>query len=99
MIHRFKGNFVFYNIGLALIYKKTLARGPKSTKTDILGGHFGFRLLAKNADIFGRGMEANLFIKGLMRSNQSSNLTSQRMVTELRFLTLLLAYEANSQKQ
>ena len=89
MIYRFKGNFVLYNIGLALIYRKTLARGPKSTKTDILGGHFGFRLLAKNADIFGRGMEANLFIKGLLKSNQSSNLTSQRMVTELRFLTLL----------
>ena len=34
-------------------------------------------------------MEANFFIKGPKKSNQSSNLTSQRMVTESRFMTLL----------
>ena len=36
-------------------------------------------------------MEAKFFIKGPKKSNQSSNLTSQRMVTESRFMTLLLA--------
>ena len=35
-------------------------------------------------------MEAKFFIKGPKKSNQSSNLTSQRMVTESRFMTLLL---------
>ena len=34
-------------------------------------------------------MEAKFFIKGPKKSNQSSNLTSQRMVTESRFMTLL----------
>ena len=34
-------------------------------------------------------MEAKFFIKGPKMSNQSSNLTSQRMVTESRFMTLL----------
>ena len=36
-------------------------------------------------------MEAKFFIKGPKKSNQSSNLTSQRMVTESRFMTLLKA--------
>ena len=35
-------------------------------------------------------MEAKFFIKGPKMSNQSSNLTSQRMVTESRFMTLLV---------
>ena len=35
-------------------------------------------------------MEAKFFIKGPKKSNQSSNLTSQRMVTESRFMTLLI---------
>ena len=34
-------------------------------------------------------MEAKFFIKGPKKSNQSSNLTSQRMVTESRFMTQL----------
>ena len=34
-------------------------------------------------------MEAKFFIKGPKMSNQASNLTSQRMVTESRFMTLL----------
>ena len=53
------------------------------------GGHFGFGPLAKNAGIFERDMEAKFFLKGSKKSNQSSNLTSQRMVTEVMFLTLL----------
>ena len=52
-------------------------------------GHLGFGPLEKNAGIFGRDMEANYFIESPKKSNQSSNLTSQRMVTELRCLTLL----------
>jgi len=53
-------------------------------------GHLGYGRLEKNAGIFGRDMEADFFIKSPKKSNQSSNLTSQRMVTELRCLTLLL---------
>ena len=37
-------------------------------------------------------MEAKFFIKGPKKSNQSSNLTSQRMVTESRFMTLLVVH-------
>ena len=37
-------------------------------------------------------MEAKFFIKGPKKSNQSSNLTSQRMVTESRFVTLLYLF-------
>ena len=42
-------------------------------------------------------MEAKFFIKGPKMSNQSSNLTSQRMVTESRFMTLLQKIFMNSQ--
>ena len=35
-------------------------------------------------------MEAKFFLKGPKKSNQSSNLTSQRMVTESRFMTQLI---------
>jgi len=40
--------------------------------------------------MFGRDMEAKILTKGHIKSNQSSNLTSQRIDTEMRFLTLLL---------
>ena len=53
-------------------------------------GHLLFWLLEKIARIFGRDMEAKFFIKGPKKSNRSSNLTSQRMVTESRFMTQLL---------
>ena len=43
----------------------------------------------KIAGIFGRDMEAKFLIKGPKKSNQASNLTSQRMVTESRFMTQL----------
>ena len=50
-------------------------------------GHLWFWPLEKIARIFGRDMKAKFFIKGPKKSNQSSNLTSQRMVTESRFMT------------
>ena len=55
-----------------------------------LAAIFDFGLWKKIPGIFGRDMEAKFFIKGPKMSNQSSNLTSQRMVTESRFMTLLL---------
>ena len=54
-----------------------------------VGGHLWFWPLEKIPGIFGRDMEAKFFIMGPKMSNQSSNLTSQRMVTESRFMTLL----------
>ena len=57
---------------------------------DGVGGHLWFWPLEKIPGIFGRDMEAKFFTKGPKKSNQSSNLTSQRMVTESRFMTLLL---------
>ena len=54
-----------------------------------VGGHLWFWPLEKIAGIFGRDMEAKFCIKGPKKSNQASNLTSQRMVTESRFMTLL----------
>ena len=61
-----------------------------------VGGHFWFWPLEKIAGIFGRDMEAKFLIKGPKKSNQASNLTSQRMVTESRFMTqlLLIQYES-----
>ena len=53
-----------------------------------VGGHFRFLPLEKIAGIFGRDMEAKFLTKGPKKSNQASNLTSQRMVTESRFITL-----------
>ena len=61
------------------------SRGPKCTKYETLGGHVGFGLPVKNAGIFGRDMEANYLTKGFLKSNQSSNLNSRRMVTKIRF--------------
>ena len=55
-----------------------------------VGGHFWFWPLEKIARIFGRDMEAEFLTKGPKKSNQASNLTSQRMVTESRFMTLLV---------
>ena len=55
------------------------------------GGHLLFLPLKKFPKIFGRDMEAKFFIKGPKKSNQVSNLTSQRMVTESRFMTQLIA--------
>ena len=55
-----------------------------------VGGHLWFWLLEKISGIFGRDMEAKFFIKGPKKSNQASNLTSQRMVTESRFMTQLI---------
>ena len=54
-----------------------------------VGGHLWFWPVEKIAGIFGRDMEAKFFIKGPKKSNQASNLTSQRMVTESRFMTQL----------
>ena len=56
-----------------------------------VGGHFWFWPLEKIARIFGRDMEAKFLTKGPKKSNQASNLTSQRMVTESRFMTQLIA--------
>ncbi len=44
-------------------------------------------LQQKNDEIFGRDVEAKCLIKGPIKLNQSSNLTGQRMVTELGFWT------------
>ena len=55
--------------------------------SDDAGGHFGFWPLKKNANIFERDMEAKFVVKGPKNSNQSSNLTSRRMVTEVLFMT------------
>ena len=54
-----------------------------------LAAIFDFGLWKKIVGIFGRDMEAKFLIKGPMKSNQASNLTSQRMVTESRFMTQL----------
>ena len=53
------------------------------------GGHFGFGPLAKKPGTFARDLGAKFFLNGSKKSNQLSNLGSQKVVTELRFLTLL----------
>ena len=52
-----------------------------------VGGHLVFGPLAINAGIFERDMEAKYLLKGPQKSNPASNLTSQRMVTKLVFMT------------
>ena len=49
---------------------------------------FGLQQNMPSFFILGSGMEATLFMKGLQKSNQSLKLANQRMVTDLRFLTL-----------
>ena len=53
------------------------------------GDHFGFTPLKKNAGIFARGTGAKYFLKGSMKSNQSSKHLSQKVVMKVRFFTLL----------
>ena len=53
------------------------------------GGHFGFTPLEKNAGIFAGDTGANFFLKGSMKSNQSSKHLSQEVVMKVRFFTLL----------
>ena len=62
----------------------------KLISKDYASGHLGFHPLAKNAGIFGRDVRAYFFIKDLSWSNQSSKHVSQRMVTELGYLTRLV---------
>jgi len=53
------------------------------------GGHFEFLALQNSAQIFPTGMVAYFVINTLKYPNQSSNFTSQRLVMEPKFLTLL----------
>ena len=52
--------------------------------------HFGFPGLLKCAQGFQTGMEAYFDANALKFQNKTSNFTSQRLVTELEFLTLLI---------
>jgi len=54
------------------------------------GGHFEFLALQNSAQIFQTGMVAYFIINTLKYPNQPSNFTSQRLVTEPKFLTLLI---------
>ena len=50
---------------------------------DGASGHFGFGPLTENASLFRGTGGLNLFLNDQQKSNQSSNLSSQRMVTKL----------------
>ena len=52
--------------------------------------HFGFPALLKCAQGFQTGMGAYFDANALKFQNQPSNFTSQRLVMELKFLTLLI---------
>jgi len=65
----------------------------KTFLIDILvipSGHFKFCLLEKNADIFGRDLGANFFTNGPWNLIPPSKHTSRRVVTELRYMTILV---------
>ena len=51
--------------------------------------HFSFCPLAKNAESFGKDLEANYFRKGPWNSIPPSKHLSQRVVMELGFMTIL----------
>ena len=53
------------------------------------GGHFKFCPLEKNADIFGRDLGAHFFRNGRRSSIPPSKHTSQRVVTEFGYMTIL----------
>jgi len=55
----------------------------------IPGGHFKFRPLEKNADIFGRDLGANFLRNGPGNSIRPSKCTSRRVVTELGYMAIL----------
>ena len=81
LINEFIEKMYLYKVLGALVQNLIFQNG--------VGGHFWFCPLEKIARIFGRDMEATFLIKGPKKSNQASNLTSHRMVTESRFMTLL----------
>jgi len=81
-------------LGLKLVRKDVLLRlvSPLVQKlifNTAAGGHFEFLALQNSAQIFLTGMVAYFVINTLKYPNQSSNFTSQRLVTEPKFLTLL----------